>query len=275
MSERIQFPQWRAENEPTRYPFASDATLTNGTQFLLDGTFLDAALFPVGGEVNLYLSSVVVAHDTVTLYIGDDTDPERCSGTFDLLSPPDLVSLTDTYGRPAGVLVSEAARLGLFAAWGVGTFTFEPEQTPFVATVCNPQPAVGVRGVRLPDGTVLTGDVWLVGEDGVVLREETVTVPLEACGQSRTYTVIRVDVVGDPLFRRRLCTPTSLFETPLYVTTIVFSDGHQVVECGPGAAGDIKMTVNNDLASDTVLRVHPTEAGTKISVVGTQLQSVR
>lgn len=275
MAERIQFPQWRAEHEPTRYPFASEATLTNGEQFLPAGTLLDACLYPIGGGADLYLSAVVVDHDRVTVFFGDAADARLCSGSFDLVSPPDTVPLVDAFGRSAGLLVSESSRLGLFGAWGLGTFAFEAEQTPLAATVCFPQPAVGVRGIRVPDGTVLTGDVWFVGEDGVVLRKETVEVPPERCGPARAYTVIRVDVVGDPLFRRRLCTPTDLFETPRYVQSIVFSDGRQVVECGPGPYGDVKVTVNNDLAADTVLRVHPTEAGTKIGVVGSLMKSVR
>lgn len=248
--------------------------MTNGVQVVLNSTFLDAILYPVGGGENLFLTSVVIDHDRVVIYVGDPVAEQLCSGAFDLVDPPDTVRLFDAYGRAAGLLVSEASRLSLFGTWGVGTFTFLQDQTPFAVTVCVPQPAIGVRGVQLEDGSVLTGDVWLVGEDGVVLRREVVTVPADAC-TSKTYEVIRVDVVGDPLFRRRLCTPTDLFETPRYLTSLVFSDGHQVVECGPGKNGDVKITVNNNLASDTVLRVHPTEVGTKFNVVGSLLKSVR
>jgi hypothetical protein len=47
------------------------------------------------------------------------------------------------------------------------------------------------------------------------------------------------------------------------------------VRCGPDEAGDFKLTVNNDLAEDTVLRIRPTEAGIVIEAEGSGLESVR
>ncbi len=276
MAERVQFPQWRAENDPTKYPFAARATLTNGQRSLVEGSLLDAILYPIGGGARLRMSKVVVTHGTVTIHIGDQVEAELASGEFDLLSPPDSLPLVDAYGRPAGLLVSEATRLAIFGAWGVGTYEFTAEQAEFAATVCAPQPAVGVRGVLLDDGTVLTGEVWLVGDDGVVLRKEEVTVPAARCGgDSVTREVIRIDVVGDPLFRRRLCAPADLFATPNFIRTVTFKDQKQTVVCSPNVYGDIKVSVNNALAADTVLRIHPTPEGNKFEVVGSLLKSVR
>jgi hypothetical protein len=271
---RIEFPQWRAEHEAVKYPFAGHSRLANDAgQVIVEGTLLDAALYPVGGRSRCYLSRVVVDHATVTLYAGDDADPLRCSGSFAVTAPPDNVPLADALGRPAGLLVSEGRRLALFASFGVGTHAFEPADTEFAATACFPTPEVGVRGFLLDDGTLLTGDVWLVGDDGVVLRRESVTVPARACGGADTRVeVIRVDVVGDPLFRRRLCAPNDLFTTPRFLRSVTFKDAHQSVQCFPNADGDIKFTVLNDLKADTVLRITPTARGNLVEVVGSHAQ---
>lgn len=249
---RLLFPEFRDELEPTKYPFADDASLAaaGGVVVVGSDTFLDASLYPVGGGPRQYLSRVVAATREVTLYTADPTRADLSSVTFDPLDPPDDLYLEDAYGRPAGVLVSEANRLASFQAWPRGETRFLPGATEFCASCVVPVPDVGVRGVLLDDGTLLTGDVWLVGEDGVVLRTEG--------GE------IRVDVVGDPLFRRRLCQPTNLFTTPRFVKTV---NG-----VPPDARGEFQLTVGRRLAADTVLRIFPDGAGgLTISAAGPQL----
>ena len=261
MAERHLFPQWQNQNEDTKYPFSSRASLTNAAGVLLtEGTLLDAALYPIGAVSSLYLASVVVTNTTVTLWLGDDQNPQLASGSFPVASPPAQIVLLDTYGRPAGVLISAPLRLGIFATWGAGTFNFTAANTQFAATVCFPTPAIGVQGVQLPDGTLLTGPVWLVGGSGVMLRR----VP-------GAVATIRVDIVGDPLFKRTLCQPMSLFVTPNFIKTITFVDAKQTVICHPDAYGDIQVGVNNALAQDTVLRVHPTPQGVMIDAVGSTI----
>jgi hypothetical protein len=271
--QRILFPQWRDQNETTNYPFAQYVTLSNGMVTLLEGTLIDAALYPIGGGAQLRLSQVVVTHQTVTVYIGDNDTALLASGQFSLTDPPYNVGLVDVYNRPAGVLISEPQRLGLFASWGVGTFTFESTATEFAATVCFPTPQIGIRGIQLADGTVLTGQVWLVGGLGVQLSHTTVYAEDPATGGNTVLPleVIRVDVVGDPLYLRAL-SPTSLFQTPQFLKTLTFQDSKQTVICGPDEFGDVKILVGNNLAADTALRVHPTAAGTKLEVVGSLVQ---
>lgn len=266
MPERVLYPQWRDEHENTKYPFGDAASLANAEGYVvLEGTFLDAALFPIGGRDGLYLSSVEVTHDAVTLWVGDVGSKTLASGTFSLVAPPSSLALLDEEGRPAGLLVSEAERLGVFQSWEVGTHVFKPEQTQFVASVCFPTPAPGVRGVLLDDGTLLTGDVWLVGDDGVVIREDD-TRALVCATEAR---VIRVDVVGDPLYRRRLCEPgAGLFTTPRFVRSVrvVHQDGTFTVT--PDGTGDLKVAAHNDLADDTALRVRTIAEGVVIEAVG-------
>ena len=269
MSNRILFPEWRKQNDPTKYPFSERATLVNGAgRLLTEGTLLDAALYPVGGGVGLHLTKAVITFQDVTLYVGTQAQPELASGEFSLVEPPDLVELADAFGRPAGVLVSEGRRLGLFQTWGVGTHEFLPAETEFAASCVFPTPEIGVRGVRLETGELFVGDVWLVGDDGVVLTAEEAQVPVPGTCATRTVTQIRVDVVGDPLFRRRLCQPRSLFETPKFVKTFRIVGPNMEFDATPDEAGNLRLTVINDLAADTVLRIGTVGDAIEIGAVG-------
>lgn len=272
MPEQRLFPQWRAQHASTAYPFTNQAGLTSDDgRVLLEGTFLDASLTIVGAQAGLYLSKVEITHQEVTLHVGDPVTPDLASGTFDLVSPSDDVVLTDLFGRPAGILVSESLRLAVFQSWGVGTHTFKQAQTEFCASICFPVPTAGVRGILLEDGTVLSGDVWLIGADGVVLRADTVNVP-PSCGVSaQSLRAVRIDVVGDPLFRRRLCFPADLFSTPNFVRRLrVLGPNSESFDVLPDALGNVLLVGNNDLADDTVLRVTTDGNQVILSAVGQQ-----
>jgi hypothetical protein len=224
---RVKHPEWRDSHEPTKFPFSQSATLTNEAgDLIFEGTFLDASFYVIGGGAELYLSKVNVTGEEVTIYIGDAEIAELASSTFDRASPPDELRFVDQYERPAGLIVSESIRLSIFSAWAVGDHEFTTEQTAFVARCCHAVPLVGLRGFELDDGSVVSDDVWLVGDDGVIL---TCTTEAEqtVCGEAtEDVTVVRVDIVGDPLFRRRLCSQPSFFETPHFLETITF--------CTPG-----------------------------------------
>lgn len=270
MTQRIVHPEWRQYFETTKYPFSDTATLTNQEEdqnFIPEGVFLDAALYPVGGRARLYLSKVVIAADTATLYIGDPVVSELASGIINLLDPDDEVVLVDTAGRPAGVLVSESARLLSFQGWTDGEHTFDISDTEFVARVCLPTPEVGVRGFQLDDGSVLTGDVWFVGDDGVVLTHQTASEPDPAVpGGTREVQVIRIDVVGDPLYRRRLC--EGVFTTPNFLQTITAREGCREVVCEGDESGNVLISVGSQDAPDTILRIRATSEGLVFETVG-------
>lgn len=272
----IRHPEWRDELEPTKYPFSEAATLRSGNDLILNELFLDAVFYPVGNSARLYLSQVLVTHSEVTLTIGTAASPSLASGTFNHLDPPSKVAFEDQYGRPSGVVVSEPERLAVFQSWSVGTHTFNSTQTEFAAAVSIPTPEIGLRGIVLEDGSFFSGDVWMVGDDGVVLRRELLSLPENpaGCDQGRTVQVpvIRVDIVGDPLFRRRLCTDDSLFATPRYVEQLTFTQGVYQFSCSPDAIGDIKVMAGNHLAEDTVLRIRTTAEGIIIEAVGEQLE---
>lgn len=251
---RILFPEFRDDNAASRYPFADSATLmtTTGLQFPVD-MILDAAVYPVvGNDVGMRLTKIVVADTEVTLVIGNSTNTWSASGTFDKITPPTMIELVDTYSRPAGVLICDATELAIFQVWPLGSHLFAATAAAFVAAVTFPVPATGVRGLMTPDQNLFTGDVWLVGDDGVVIR-------------AADDNTVRIDIVGDPLFVRRVCgTEADLFETPKFLQTI---NGEEADEYG-----NYTILVTNDQAADTVLRVFAqSDSSLRIEVEGTRI----
>ena len=264
---RILYPEFRKQFETTKYPFAEPCSLANGRgQTILEGSLLDAHLYPIGGGARLYLSRVEITTTRITFYLGDENTTNLASGMLLASQPTDNVVLHDARGLPAGVLVSEQVRLANFRAWGLGTFEFTSDQTEFCVTCCMPVPPVGVRGIILDDGTVFSGQVWIVGDDGVVIRHES-TISPRGDGVFSALDTIRVDIIGDPLFRRRLCADASLFVTPNPIRQIDVINGSTRFQSTP-VAGRLTIQSNHALVEDPVLRVHPVSDGVVFEVVG-------
>lgn len=254
MPERRLFPEFRDQYERTRFPFADSALLspTNADMQDIDNDmFLDASLYPIGAVGGLYISKITVATGLVEITIADSTASEVAAATFDPLTPPAVLRCTDALGRPAGILVSEASRLSRFSAWAVGVHTYRATSTPFTDSCVIPTPEVGVRGILTEQGDLFTRDVLIVGDNGVVVRED---------GDG----VIRVDIVGDPLYVRTLCDPLELFNTPRFIQTV---NG-----CPPDAQGNFQITVGDHLNAATIIRVYPNGDGVVIEAVGQTIQ---
>lgn len=253
MPERILFPEFRDELEFTRYPFGDMVTLVNddGVEIERD-TFLDATLYPIGAVGRLYLGQVDVTAQAVTLWIFDEQHLPVASTTFNPGQAPDLLYVADEWGRPAGVIVSDALRLARFGAWDVQPHTFTIEQTEFAASCVIPMPEPGVRGVLSELRELFYGDMWIVGDNGVVVRKEG-------------NDVIRVDIVGDPLFTRKLCEQVERFVPPLFIKTI----NH----CPPDAYGNFHLIVGDQLSETTIVRIYPVDGTTlRIEAVGQVLK---
>ena len=120
----------------------------------------------------------------------------------------------------------------------------------------------------MDDGTLVTGDVWLVGDDGVVVRHQQVNMP-GCCGQPAVLRdVIRVDIVGDPLFKRRICDAQSLFATPQPIKIVRVVNQGKTFDSTPDDEGYLTIQMNDAGAADTILRVRTTSAGILIETVG-------
>ena len=281
MPSQIRHPEWRPSLEGTNYPFAPGMTLTNSNGISLpeDG-LIDAHLYPIGGKDGIYMSQVLITYESITFSIGDSSNSSIASGSLKLRSllavPADkrgtIVQLADKYGRPAGMLISTTIGMAAFGTLGIGEHKFLQTQTEFVATVCMPTPEIGVRGVILPDGTVmpeaLSDELWFVGGDGVILSYELSTAVGKCSTALDTFPTIRIDAVGDPLFLRMLCATTADYITPAFIKTIRIKNiikGCETVEWDihvKNRDGRLFIQGNDDLTAHTALRVRTTDEGT-------------
>ncbi len=259
------FLEFRKEREQTNYPFSTRAALVNRDgATILQGTILDLCLHPYGGREGAYLSRVDVDADSCTLVFGDAGSAERCSTTFSLVSPPAEAQVVDGNGLPAGVVVSEPVRLAGLQSLGLGSHAFDPADTEVCAGCVISEPEPGLRGFLLDDGSVVSGDVVLLGDDGVVLEVENASE--DACEDGGQ--IIAVHVVGDPLFKRRVCGPDDLFTTPRLVKSIKVEhpDGEFTIQ--PDGFGFVQLSVHNGRQADTAL-VFKTQGSTlDVKVVG-------
>ena len=243
------YPAWKATNAERNYPFADGATLTNGTDTIPVGMFLDAHLNPVGGQARQYLSRVTVATGSLTLAVSDDNG-ELATGSFDPASPPATLALLDSYERSAGVFVLDSDEAALLGGWSIGAHAFTPAATSFVCSVTQAVPEEEVRGFILPEGDFLAGDVWLVGGQGVVFTD--------------TALGIQMDVVGDPDEAHRNCEEAENLLRPAtrFVRTIN--------DMAPNQFGNFMIVPGRALAEDNIIRVEPEENGLVIKIVGGQ-----
>ena len=188
MPSQIRHHEWRPSLEDTKYPFAPIMSLTNSDGISLPAEgFIDAHLYPIGGKDGIYLSKIEITHSAINFYIGDSENSSIASGTVSmdsLLSAPldkrgTVIQLSDSYTRPAGILVASSIGVAAFSTLGLGAHEFLQTQTEFITTVCMPTPEIGLRGVILPDGSLFpalyTDDLWFVGGDGVILSYELVS----------------------------------------------------------------------------------------------------
>lgn len=253
MPKQTLFPAFRDEYEHTKYPFMDDATLTgvDKVQRIDRDMFLDASLYPIGVTGAVYISNINIKPREVTITISDKTRKPKATATFDPLTAGEVLNVVDVRGRPAGVLVSDPLRLVRFTSWSTGNHAFLPAATQFVPSCVIPTPEVGVRGMSTAADDLFTGDIVIIGENGVVVRKD---------GEG----VVRVDIVGDPLFRRKLCVPVDLFTTPRFIKTI---NG-----CPPDKYGNFNITVGGNLNEETILRVYKVDTGLVIEAVGTTIQ---
>lgn len=239
--------EFREQLANTRYPFTDLATLRAVTgEELAKDLFLDASLYPAGNLQALHIKTVTIVPRTAEISLAQPAGTVVATASLDLVSPEEILVFEDEHGRPAGIMVVNLDRVPELAGLPPGTYTFGPAAAPLAATCVIPTPWTGLQGVRLPNGEVLTGDVWLVGGEGVVLRTS-----------DTSPNTIRVDVVGDPLFRRRLCDPQELFTTPRFVTTI----NH----CAPDVYGNYNLTAGTRLHDAPVLRILPGNGGLVIT----------
>jgi hypothetical protein len=243
----IVFGDWRDDNQRRKFPFADDALLTNGALEIPNSLFIDGRLYPIGGTEDLYLSSVVRAGSIISFAITATGAGELAIGGYDVTAIPENgeIAFYDTYGRPAGMLLSTETALEAFSGLNTGTYEFISEQARFATVVVVPQPEVGVRGFILPSGETIFGDVWFVGENGVVVRKDT-------------DGSLRVDLIGDPFAARKLCEDEEIADTDVAALQ-AYCPLETINGIAPDADGNFKLLPGSIDSLSPLIRITPTE----------------
>lgn len=235
MTEQI-FPQWRNSHNRTRYPFRDDASLlaADGTTSLPANLFDDARIYPPLSAVGVFLRRVGILNSRVELGIGTAAT-EIAKASYDPASVGNEIALVDAYGRPAGILVSDSARLSsVYSSMPPGDTLFTLEATEFVASVLVPLASSGVTALLADDNSLFSGDVVLCGTNGVVLSVEG--------------GAIRVDAIGDPYAILKDCVAQGVAPPP-------YCGLKTINGIPPDANGDFKLTTGANISIDNFLRI--------------------
>ena len=183
-------PSFPSEVRGSRYPFADTATLVADTGLALDrDLFRDASLWAPGLRPPCGLRKITVQPTRVALTFGSDSAPALAVVAFDPNAPQSQLLPRDAAGFRVGTLVVDPDKLKEAAGWPLGDHAFSATTGELCATCLVPVPARGLQGLIVA-GQVLAGDVWLVGDRGIVLRGDG-------------HDKIVGHAVGDPNARRR------------------------------------------------------------------------
>ncbi len=262
MPTELWFEEWRDEKAGTLYPFADGCSLIalGSAIALRPGMFTDATLYPIGGEARLAVTEIEVASvRSVTVRFGVPGRSGIASCSFDPSLPPSSLPVIDSYGRPAGLLLCDPQELGASQAWPVGTYAFPAGTAEFVASCCIPIPSDHVQGFLLPDGTVVSGDVWLVGDGGIVLT-------------ATADNQIRVDITGEPLHARLLCGVAGVYDPPSLIKRLRITGDTGSAAVPPDHHGNFDVQVGTGVVPDPAFRATMINGALILKAVG---QSIR
>jgi len=164
------------KNRYINYPFAENISLVDNNGITLSNDiFIDAILYPLDYNNTPYLSKI----SNGTVYIGANGS-EIASGSFD--SSTHTITLKDSYNRVIGTLIINPE------INGIGNYTFPDNQVYFAASCIVPVNYKCVRGLKLPDGSIMTGTITFKGKPNTRITAQKLS----------DYTVIIFDIIGEP-----------------------------------------------------------------------------
>lgn len=229
--------EFREQNLVSKYPFNDSAGLISDSGLMFGSDVLvDAVLHPIGAFASLSLTAIESAAAGVVIWIGNEDEPRLASCALDPRAVPTGGMLIDAYKRQAGYFAFNPDSTRSLQTWPFGVHAFREGDAEFVASCIVPTPEACVRGFVDAAGTLLTDDVWIIGDGGVQASYEG------------PYTT-RLNAVGDPLFRRRSCLDSGSFTAPTYLKTI---NG-----VGPDARGGFLLAPAGVTRGRTILRIDP------------------
>lgn len=242
------FQEYRDSLRLTKYPFVDTASLTctDNSLTLPAEVFCDASIYIPGAVAPVYIQKLTNNSSGLSITVTDYSKQYLATGEINPRS--DSIVLLNPSGQQVGLIVA-STDLTYFTSVPKGEYEFTPKATAFVPRCVVPLEDVGVTSIGAKDGTQLYGDVWLVGRDGVVLRY----MEDEGGEEENPNKVIRIDIVGDPLFKRA----DEEFEPPKFIQTINGSSANDY--------GDFRIVVGEE---DDILRIDNSPEGITIYAAG-------
>lgn len=175
------FQEWLLQNSQRNYPFCDAASMLDSAGAMVpQDLVVDAILYPQGLLGFPYL--LRIDGPNRAFYFGDSMT-QKAIGVC-RWSPGDTraqVQDTSQYSRPIGTLVFGP---GINSIDTTAVRTFAPRSTQLAPTAYVALNQTGVTGLVLPDGTLMTGNITITGQDGVVVSTQN--------------GVLRVDCTGVP-----------------------------------------------------------------------------
>lgn len=248
----IYHPEYRQELSQSNYPFVPEASLKSTAISLPAGLIVDAHLYPITGDGRYYLSRIEADNETINFIIGDLRFDNVAKGTIVRNNLKDVVALTSTGGTSAGLILLNPEKLPAIAGISAGVYNFGLRQAEFCLNCTVPVSNTGVSGILLPNGEVVSGHVWLYGEDGVVLTAFPDT------GK------VLINIIGDPLAGQDLC-EGQVSPVPIKRINVKHDSGQYYCNV---RGGEFKIQISNQEVLDPVLRVTSESQGTYIWMAG-------
>lgn len=232
------FSDYRDEHKLTKYPFVDTATLvsTKNEITLPQDIFCDASIYIPGAIAPVYIQKLSITSIKITLTVSDYAKQNTAIG--EIVPRSNSIELYNSSEQQVGILVA-SNDLTYFTSLPKGEYEFTASSTSFVPRCIIPLKDIGVTSMGVYADKQVYGDIWLIGKDGIIIRY--------------VDDAIRIDIVGDPLFKR--VDPT--FEVPTFIKTIngVSSDEY----------GNFKITVSPE---DDILRIDNSSDGITIYAAG-------
>lgn len=247
---------WYNESEASNYPFDDSSSLETADGLTLPTeAILDLVIYPDPG-VAPRLSAITVSRNEIKFVFSNDSGVVIAEGTKAINDGNRIVTLLDVRLRQIGLMILNEDRVLPFAGWPIGAHSTD---LGVVANCVLPVESV-VEGIATEDGGYASGFVYLVGDAGVVVRPEPDPNPGEEA--------IRIDIVGEPLFRRLSCVPQDRFRTPNFVRTINSRSADEF--------GEFPIVVGRHLSSEPIVRIDHDKDNSAVSfrIVGTNPEKV-
>lgn len=250
---RIQVPTVQ-RSQPlgdTTYPFRDSGTFVGKDgEFVAPTVFKDAVLYPISNNSDWYISKIYFKFTGSTITISSSTGEDLTCVVTSYTSGTSF-PVTDSLGREVGLLVVEPLQLMAIAAPNTEV-TFNSDSLPFVPSVIFPQGTGAVSSLGDSAGKAGSGDLWLIGENGIVLEV------------SDNYVTFNAS--GDPLYVRKFCQDDGIpypVRRPLKSIKVVFNGSSFNVT--PDDYGNVQFRVPGN---DGIFRITPVGNGLKFSIVG-------